>query len=46
MRTQVQGLVDFAVSRFGGLDIMFNNAGIGSSLTRFLTTTSKTSPTS
>jgi NAD(P)-dependent dehydrogenase (short-subunit alcohol dehydrogenase family) len=26
---QVQALVDFAVERFGGLDIMFNNAGIG-----------------
>ena len=33
---QVQGLVDFAVDRFGGLDIMFNNAGIGSPLKRFL----------
>src|ERR1700722_13554790 len=33
---QVQALVDFAVDRFGGLDIMFNNAGIGSPLTRFL----------
>ena len=33
---QVQALVDFAVERFGGLDIMFNNAGIGSPLTRFL----------
>jgi NAD(P)-dependent dehydrogenase (short-subunit alcohol dehydrogenase family) len=33
---QVQALVDFAVHRFGGLDIMFNNAGIGSALTRFL----------
>jgi NAD(P)-dependent dehydrogenase (short-subunit alcohol dehydrogenase family) len=33
---QVQALVDFAVDRFGGLDIMFNNAGIGTSLTRFL----------
>jgi NAD(P)-dependent dehydrogenase (short-subunit alcohol dehydrogenase family) len=32
----VQALVDFAVERFGGLDIMFNNAGIGSSLKRFL----------
>jgi NAD(P)-dependent dehydrogenase (short-subunit alcohol dehydrogenase family) len=32
----VQALVDFAVERFGGLDIMFNNAGIGSPLTRFL----------
>jgi len=34
---QVQALVDFAVDRFGGLDIMFNNAGIGSPLKRFLT---------
>ena len=33
---QVQALVDFAVERFGGLDIMFNNAGIGGSLIRFL----------
>jgi NAD(P)-dependent dehydrogenase (short-subunit alcohol dehydrogenase family) len=33
---QVQALVDFAVDRFGGLDIMFNNAGIGSALKRFL----------
>ena len=33
---QVQELVDFAVETFGGLDIMFNNAGIGSGLTRFL----------
>jgi NAD(P)-dependent dehydrogenase (short-subunit alcohol dehydrogenase family) len=33
---QVQELVDFAVDRFGGLDIMFNNAGIGSPLKRFL----------
>ena len=33
---EVQALVDFAVERFGGLDIMFNNAGIGSSLKRFL----------
>jgi NAD(P)-dependent dehydrogenase (short-subunit alcohol dehydrogenase family) len=33
---QVQALVDFAVERFGGLHIMFNNAGIGSSLKRFL----------
>jgi NAD(P)-dependent dehydrogenase (short-subunit alcohol dehydrogenase family) len=33
---QVQAVVDFAVDRFGGLDIMFNNAGIGSALTRFL----------
>jgi NAD(P)-dependent dehydrogenase (short-subunit alcohol dehydrogenase family) len=33
---QVQALVDFAVAHFGGLDIMFNNAGIGSALKRFL----------
>ena len=33
---QVQALVDFAVDRFGGLDIMFNNAGMGSPLKRFL----------
>jgi len=33
---QVQDLVDFATDRFGGLDIMFNNAGIGSALKRFL----------
>lgn len=28
-REEVQALVDLAVSRFGGLHIMFNNAGIG-----------------
>ncbi len=33
---QVQALVDFAVERFGGLHIMFNNAGVGSPLKRFL----------
>lgn len=33
---QVQALVDFAVDRFGRLDLMFNNAGIGSALKRFL----------
>ncbi len=33
---QVQALVDFAVDHFGGLDVMFNNAGIGSPLKRFL----------
>src|SRR6478609_506633 len=33
---QVQALVDLAVERFGGLHIMFNNAGIGSALKRFL----------
>jgi NAD(P)-dependent dehydrogenase (short-subunit alcohol dehydrogenase family) len=33
---EVQELVDFAVARFGGLHIMVNNAGIGSSHRRFL----------
>ena len=33
---QVQGLVDFAVARFGGLHVMCNNAGIGGSLVGFL----------
>jgi len=33
---QVQALVDVAVERFGGLHIMFNNAGIGSGLKGFL----------
>src|SRR5579871_4762709 len=33
--SQMQAVVEFAVERFGGLDIMFNNAGIGSPLTRF-----------
>jgi NAD(P)-dependent dehydrogenase (short-subunit alcohol dehydrogenase family) len=33
---QVQTLVDRTVERFDGLDVMFNNAGIGSPLTRFL----------
>lgn len=33
---QVQALVDATVERFGGLHIMFNNAGIGSAQTRFL----------
>src|SRR5215510_11908442 len=32
----VQALVDFAVGRFGGLHVMFNNAGIGGSFKRFL----------
>lgn len=32
----VQGLVDFAVATFGGLDVMVNNAGISSSFRRFL----------
>ncbi len=33
---QVQALVDFTVERFGGLHIMLNNAGVASSMTRFL----------
>ena len=33
---QVQALVDFAVERFGGLHVMSNNAGVASSMTRFL----------
>ncbi|MDG2029133.1 MAG: SDR family oxidoreductase [Acidimicrobiales bacterium] len=33
---QVQALVDFAVGHFGGLHIMSNNAGVASSMTRFL----------
>jgi NAD(P)-dependent dehydrogenase (short-subunit alcohol dehydrogenase family) len=33
---QVQAAVDDAVARFGGLNVMFNNAGTGSSMTRFL----------
>jgi NAD(P)-dependent dehydrogenase (short-subunit alcohol dehydrogenase family) len=33
---QVQDLVDFAVQHFGGLHVLFNNAGIPSSKTRFL----------
>jgi NAD(P)-dependent dehydrogenase (short-subunit alcohol dehydrogenase family) len=33
---QVQSVIDFAVGRFGGLHIMVNNAGIGTSLGRFL----------
>lgn len=30
-RDQMQALVDYAVAEFGGLNIMFNNAGIGGS---------------
>src|SRR5579864_5054900 len=33
---QVQDLVDFAVGRFGGLHVMVNNAGVSSSMSRFL----------
>jgi NAD(P)-dependent dehydrogenase (short-subunit alcohol dehydrogenase family) len=33
---QVQALVDFTVERFGGLDVMCNNAGIGGPHRRFL----------
>ena len=33
---QVQDLVDYAVAQFGGLDVMFNNAGISSSFRRLL----------
>jgi NAD(P)-dependent dehydrogenase (short-subunit alcohol dehydrogenase family) len=33
---EVQALVDLAVDTFGGLHIMFNNAGISSSFRRFL----------
>ena len=34
---EVQNLVDLAIGEFGGLHIMFNNAGIPSSFDRFLT---------
>jgi NAD(P)-dependent dehydrogenase (short-subunit alcohol dehydrogenase family) len=33
---QIQGAVDCAVERFGGLHVMCNNAGIGGSFARFL----------
>jgi NAD(P)-dependent dehydrogenase (short-subunit alcohol dehydrogenase family) len=33
---QIQALVDLAVGSFGGLHVMFNNAGISSSFRRFL----------
>ncbi len=33
---QVQALIDFTVGRFGRLDVMFNNAGIGARMRRFL----------
>lgn len=32
----VQAAVDAAVSRFGGLDVVFNNAGVASAMVRFL----------
>ena len=43
---QVQALVDFAVDRFGGLDVMFNNAGIGARSSGSYPTTSTISPAS
>jgi NAD(P)-dependent dehydrogenase (short-subunit alcohol dehydrogenase family) len=33
---EVQTLVDFAVERFGGLHVMFNNAGVAGPMERFL----------
>jgi NAD(P)-dependent dehydrogenase (short-subunit alcohol dehydrogenase family) len=33
---EVQALVDFAVARFGGLHVMFNNAGVSGASRRFL----------
>jgi len=33
---QVQAMVDLAVSQFGALDVLFNNAGIGAPITGFL----------
>jgi NAD(P)-dependent dehydrogenase (short-subunit alcohol dehydrogenase family) len=33
---QIQAAVDLAVARFGGLDVMCNNAGLGGSFTPFL----------
>ena len=33
---EVEGLVDFAVAQFGGLHVMFNNAGMSSSFRRLL----------
>ena len=33
---QVQALIDFAVDRFGGLHVMYNNAGVASAMVRFL----------
>ncbi|MBV9043314.1 MAG: SDR family oxidoreductase [Acidimicrobiia bacterium] len=33
---EIQGAVDSALEHFGGLHVMFNNAGVGSALTTFL----------
>ncbi len=33
---QVQHMVDFTVDRFGGLNVLFNNAGVAPPLSRFL----------
>ncbi len=33
---QVQALVDYTVERFGGLHVMFNNAGVAGAMVRFL----------
>jgi NAD(P)-dependent dehydrogenase (short-subunit alcohol dehydrogenase family) len=33
---QIQAMIDHTVDRFGGLDILFNNAGVASAMTRFL----------
>jgi NAD(P)-dependent dehydrogenase (short-subunit alcohol dehydrogenase family) len=33
---QIQAAVDFAAEHFGGLHVMFNNAGVGSALNAFL----------
>jgi NAD(P)-dependent dehydrogenase (short-subunit alcohol dehydrogenase family) len=33
---RIQAMIDFTLERFGGLDVLFNNAGIGGRLTRFL----------
>ena len=35
-RESLQSLVDFTVERFGGLHVMFNNAGVASTMARFL----------
>ncbi len=33
---QIQNMIDSTVARFGGLDILFNNAGIGTAIAGFL----------